>query len=141
MSFDNILGIAASGLNAQMVRLNSTASNMANASTVGSSPETAYKAKRPVFEALLREEQLTQGANYIGGVKVAGMVDDKEINRKILDPGNPKADADGFVFASNVNEVTEMVEMMAAGRSYQNNVEVVNTAKQLMNRTLDLTKV
>jgi len=90
---------------------------------------------------LLREEQLTQGANYIGGVKVAGMVDDKEINRKILDPGNPKADADGFVFASNVNEVTEMVEMMAAGRSYQNNVEVVNTAKQLMNRTLDLTKV
>lgn len=141
MSFDNILGIAASGLNAQMVRLNSTASNMANASTVGSSPETAYKAKRPVFEALLREEQLTQGANYIGGVKVAGMVNDKEINRKILDPGNPKADADGFVFASNVNEVTEMVEMMAAGRSYQNNVEVVNTAKQLMNRTLDLTKV
>ena len=141
MSFDNILGIAASGLNAQMVRLNSTASNMANASTVGSSPETAYKAKRPVFEALLREEQLTQGANYIGGVKVAGIVNDKEINRKILDPGNPKADADGFVFASNVNEVTEMVEMMAAGRSYQNNVEVVNTAKQLMNRTLDLTKV
>ena len=68
-----------------MVRLNSTASNMANASTVGSSPDTAFKAKRPIFEALLREEQLTQGAKYLGGVKVAGMVDDQAINRKILD--------------------------------------------------------
>jgi flagellar basal-body rod protein FlgC len=141
MSIDNILGIASTAMNAQMVRLNSTASNMANASTVGSSPETAFKAKRPVFEALLREEQLTQGAKYLGGVKVSGMVDDESINRKILDPGNPKADKDGFVYASNVNEVTEMVEMMAAGRSYQNNVEVINTAKQLMMRTLELTKV
>ena len=141
MSIDNILGIASTAMNAQMVRLNSTASNMANASTVGSSAETAFKAKRPIFEALLREEQLTQGAKYLGGVKVVGMIDDEAINRKILAPGNPKADKDGFVYASNVNEVTEMVEMMAAGRSYQNNVEVINTAKQLMMRTLELTKV
>ena len=128
-------------MNAQMVRLNSTASNMANSSTVAGSKDTAYKAKRPVFEALFREEQLNQGAEYLGGVKVAGMVDDQAVNRKVLDPSNPKADKDGFVYASNVNEVTEMVEMMAAGRSYQNNVEVVNTAKVLMNRTLELTKV
>ena len=141
MSIDNILGIASTAMNAQMVRLNSTASNMANASTVGSSVDTAFKAKRPIFEALLREEQLTQGAQFLGGVKVAGMIDDESVNRKILDPGNPKADKDGFVYASNVNEVTEMVEMMAAGRSYQNNVEVINTAKQLMMRTLELTKV
>jgi|TARA_Y100000813_G_C24078423_1_gene312184 flagellar basal-body rod protein FlgC len=141
MSLDKIIGIASTGMNAQMVRLNSTASNMANASTVGGSMDTAYKAKRPVFEALLREEQLNQGAPFLGGVKVAAMVDDKAVNRKILDPSNPKADKDGFVYASNVNEVTEMVEMMAAGRSYQNNVEVVNTAKVLMNRTLELTKV
>jgi|TARA_B110001469_G_scaffold100947_1_gene98476 flagellar basal-body rod protein FlgC len=141
MSIDNILGIASTAMNAQMVRLNSTASNMANASTVGSSVDTAFKAKRPIFEALLREEQLTQGAQFLGGVKVAGMIDDDSVNRKILDPGNPKADKDGFVYASNVNEVTEMVEMMAAGRSYQNNVEVINTAKQLMMRTLELTKV
>jgi flagellar basal-body rod protein FlgC len=141
MSIDTILGIASTAMNAQMVRLNSTASNMANASTVGSSVETAFKAKRPVFEALLREEQLTQGAQYLGGVKVSGMIDDEAVNRKILDPGNPKADKNGFVYASNVNEVTEMVEMMAAGRSYQNNVEVINTAKQLMMRTLELTKV
>ena len=70
MSIDNILGIASTAMNAQMVRLNSTASNMANASTVGSSPDAAFKAKRPVFEALLREEQLTQGAKYLGGVKI-----------------------------------------------------------------------
>ena len=98
------------------------------------------KAKRPVFEALLREEQLTQGAKYLGGVKVVGMVDDPAINRKVRDPGNPKADKDGFVYNSNVNEVTEMVEMMNASRSYQNNVEVVNTAKELLMRTLDVLK-
>ena len=141
MSLDKIIGIASTGMNAQMVRLNSTASNMANASTVAGSVDTAYKAKRPVFETLVRAEQLNQGAPYLGGVKVSGMVDDNAVNRKVLDPSNPKADKDGFVYASNVNEVTEMVEMMAAGRSYQNNVEVVNTAKVLMNRTLELTKV
>ncbi len=66
--------------------------------------------------------------------------DDETPNQKIHDPGNPMADKDGFVFTSNVNEVVEMVEMMAASRSYQNNVEVVNTARELMMRTLDITK-
>ena len=140
MSINNIFGIAASAMNAQMVRMNSTASNMANASTVGSSPDDAFKAKRPVFEALLKQSQLTQGSQFIGGVKISGMVDDTALNKKMHDPGNPLADKDGFVYSSNVNEVTEMVEMMGAARSYQNNVEVVNTARELMMRTLDITK-
>jgi flagellar basal-body rod protein FlgC len=140
MSISNIFGIAASAMNAQMVRMNSTASNMANAGTVGSSAEEAYKAKRPVFQALLQEHQLDQGAQFLGGVKIIGMVDDAQPNMKTHDPGNPVADKDGFVFSSNVNEVTEMVEMMGAARSYQNNVEVVNTARELMMRTLDITK-
>ena len=82
----------------------------------------------------------TQGAQFVGGVRVSGMVDDNTPNQKLHDPGNPKADKDGFVYVSNVNEVTEMVDMMGAARSYQNNVEVVNTARQLMMRTLDITK-
>ena len=97
MSFNNIFGIAGSALNAQMVRMNSTASNMANAGTLASSPDEAYKAKRPVFEALLNKEMTTQGAQYVGGVRVSGMADDSTPNRRILDPGNPKADKDGFV--------------------------------------------
>jgi flagellar basal-body rod protein FlgC len=76
----------------------------------------------------------------VGGVKVAQVVDDKAPPRRIADPTNPLADANGYVFQSNVSEVTEMVEMMAAGRSYQNNVEVINTARQLMMRTLDITR-
>ena len=140
MSIANIFGIAASAMNAQMVRMNSTASNMANAGTVGGSAEDAFKAKRPVFQALLHEHQLDQGAQFLGGVKVAGMVDDTAAAKKMHDPGSPLADKDGFVYSSNVNEVTEMVEMMGAARSYQNNVEVVNTARDLMMRTLDITK-
>ena len=109
MSINNIFGIAASEMNAQMVRMNSTASNMANAGTVVSSPDDAYKAKRPVFEALLKQSQLTQCSQFIGGVKISGMVDDTALNKKMHDPGNPLADKDGFVYSSNVNEVTEMV--------------------------------
>jgi len=140
MSLNNIFGIAGTALNAQMVRMNATASNMANSGTIASSEADAFKAKRPVFETLLNQQMTTQGAQFVGGVRVSGMVDDSTPNQKLHDPGNPKADKDGFVYVSNVNEVTEMVDMMGAARSYQNNVEVVNTARQLMMRTLDITK-
>jgi flagellar basal-body rod protein FlgC len=76
----------------------------------------------------------------VGGVKVDRIVDEQTPVRKLYSPGNPLADSDGFVYSSNVSEVTEMVEMMAAARSYQNNVEVVNTARELMMRTLDIIK-
>jgi flagellar basal-body rod protein FlgC len=79
-------------------------------------------------------------APYIGGVKVDHMQDDPTPVRMVYEPGNPLSNQDGYVFMSNVNEVSEMVEMMAASRSYQNNVEVVNTARQLMMRTLDITR-
>jgi len=140
MSLNNIFGIAGTALNAQMVRMNATASNMANAGTIASSEADAFKAKRSVFETLLNKQMTTQGAQFVGGVRVSGMVDDSTPNQKLHDPGNPKADKDGFVYVSNVNEVTEMVDMMGAARSYQNNVEVVNTARQLMMRALDITK-
>ena len=140
MSITNIFGIAGSALNAQITRMNTTASNLANATTVAGSEKDAFRAKRPVFKALLEEEMTHAGAPYLGGVKVDMVADDPTPIRSLHDPGNPMADANGYVYLSNVNEMQEMVEMMAASRSYQNNVEVVNTAKQLMMRTLDITK-
>jgi len=127
-------------LTAQTIRMNTTASNLANAGTVSSSEEEAYRAKRPVFRALVDQADLNAGFNTLGGVKVKAVVDSTEPVRKVHDPGNPEANDEGFVFLSNVNEVTEMVDMVASSRSFQNNVEVVTTARQLMMRTLDIAK-
>jgi flagellar basal-body rod protein FlgC len=140
MSMDKIFGIAGTALNAQLTRMNSTASNLANAGTVSTTEQDAFRAKRPVFKALMSEEMTHAGAAYQGGVKVDRMADDTAPPRRVSDPKNPLADKDGYVYQSNVSEVTEMVEMMAAARSYQNNVEVINTARQLMMRTLDISK-
>jgi len=140
MSIGNIFGIAGTALNAQMTRLNATASNLANADTVAGSDAEAFRAKRPVFKALLTQEMTHAGAPHVGGVKIDRMTQTDTPIKPIYDPSNPLADANGYVYPSNVNEVTEMVEMMAASRSYQNNVEVVNTARQLMMRTLEIIK-
>jgi len=140
MSMDNIFGIAGTALNAQLTRMNATASNLANAGTVATSEQDAFRAKRPVFKALVEEQMTNAGAAYVGGVKIDRMIEDNVPPRRVSDPKNPMADKDGYVYQSNVSEVTEMVEMMAAARSYQNNVEVINTARQLMMRTLDIAK-
>ena len=140
MSITNIFGIAGTALNAQITRMNATASNLANAGTVAGKEEDAFRGKRAVFKALVNDEMTNAGAPYVGGVMVASVVDDPSAPRRVSDPKNPLADKDGYVYQSNVSEVTEMVEMMAAARSYQNNVEVINTARQLMLRTLDMTK-
>jgi flagellar basal-body rod protein FlgC len=140
MSMDNIFGIAGTALKAQLTRMNATASNLANAGTVAGSEIEAFRSKRPLFKALVDEQMTNAGAAYVGGVKIDRMTEDTVPPRRVSDPKNPMADKDGYVYQSNVSEVTEMVEMMAAARSYQNNVEVINTARQLMMRTLDITK-
>lgn len=140
MALDNVIGIAGTALNAQLARINATASNLANAGTVAGSDADAFRAKRPVFKALMSEEMTNAAAQYVGGVKIDRIIDDPAPTKRVSDPKNPMADAQGFVYQSNVNEVSEMVEMMAASRSYQNNVEVINTARQLMMRTLDVSK-
>lgn len=118
-------------MSAQSVRLNTVASNLANADSVSGSPETAYKARHPVFEAVRAAE---------GGstVQVAGIVEDTAPAEARYDPGNPLANADGYVFAPNVNTIEEMVDMISASRAYQNNVEVMNTSKELLLATLRL---
>ena len=140
MQLDNVFGIAGTALNAQSIRMNTTASNLANANSVAGSEAEAYRGKRPLFKALMDEEMTHAGAQYVGGVKVDRIVDDSAPIRKTWEPGNPLADKEGNVYYSNVNEMSEMVDMMAASRSYQNNVEVVNTARQLMSRTIDIIK-
>ena len=147
MSITNIFGIAGSALNAQITRMNATASNLANAGTVAGSEAEAFRAKRPVFKSLVAEQMAGAGTGvgaggvpYSGGVKIDRMVDDPAPPRMVYQPTSPLANKDGYVYQSNVSEVSEMVEMMAAARSYQNNVEVINTARQLMSRTLDITK-
>ena len=139
MALDNIFGIAGSALNAQTARMNATASNLANAGAVASSEAGAFRAKRVTFKTIMEQQSNSPDFNK-GGVKVAGISDDPKPISRMSDPGNPSADKDGYVYLANVNEMTEMVEMMAAARSYQNNVEMVNTARQLTLRTLDIIK-
>ena len=139
MALDNIFGIAGSALNAQTARMNATASNLANAGAVANSEAGAFRAKRVTFKTIMEQQSNSPDFNK-GGVKVAGITDDPKPISRMSDPGNPSADKDGYVYLANVNEMTEMVEMMAAARSYQNNVEMVNTARQLTLRTLDIIK-
>jgi flagellar basal-body rod protein FlgC len=134
MSSFRIFDIAGAGMSAQSVRLNTVASNLANAESVSSDPATVYRAKHPVFKA---ESSSTPGE--IGAsVSVQGIVESTAAPDKHYDPGNPLANADGYVFSPNVNSVEEMVDMISASRSYQNNVEVMNTARTLMLATLKL---
>ena len=138
MALEDIFSVAGSALNAQTTRMNTTASNLANAATVAGSEDGAFRAKRAVFKSILADQM--GGDTNGGGIKVDKLIDDPSPIRKMSEPGNPVADKDGYIYLSNVNEMTEMVEMMAASRSYQNNVEVVNTTRQLMMRTIDIIK-
>jgi flagellar basal-body rod protein FlgC len=135
MSLYDIFNVSGSAMSAQSMRLNTTASNLANADTVASSEKEAYHSRQTVFKALVDEQSTDQTAV---GVKMAAVVESQNPVRKEYSPGNPLADKDGFIYRSNVNEVEEMVNMISASRSYQNNVEVANTAKQLLLRTLRL---
>jgi flagellar basal-body rod protein FlgC len=137
MSLFNIFDIAGSSLSAQSLRLNTTASNMANADTVSSTPEQAYRARQPVFGAVLNELGGDPDESQ-AAVKVLRIVESRAPVRGQYEPNNPLADARGYVYTSNVNPIEEMANMISASRSYQSNLEVINTSKQLMMRTLTL---
>lgn len=137
MSLFNIFDIAGTGMSAQSLRLNTTASNLANADSVSSSANQVYRARQPVFSAVLDEAQ--QGYKQ-GSVQVHGVVESQTAVRSEYNPTHPLANEDGYVFHSNVDPITEMANMMSASRSYQNNVEIANTSKQLLLRTLQLGK-
>lgn len=129
----NIFDIAGSGMSAQSVRLNTTASNLANADAVSGDPATVYRARHPVFAVT----QPTGPSGAQGAtVQVTGIVESTAEPVKRYEPGHPLADAQGFVYSSGVDVVQEMVDMISASRSYQNDVEVMKTARDLMLATL-----
>ncbi len=126
--------ISGSAISAQSVRLNSIASNLANAETLAGSEAAAYRSRQPVFQAMLDG----QGGAAEAGVRMLGVVESQKAVERRYDPGHALADADGFVYGSNVNPVEEMANMLSASRAYQNNVEVMNTSRDLLLRVLSL---
>jgi flagellar basal-body rod protein FlgC len=139
MSLFQIFNVAGSATSAQSQRLNVVASNLANADTVAGPDGQAYKARQVVFQTqLMGELGAAGGAAGTAGVRVSTIAEDATPGRRVHDPKHPAADAQGYVTYSNVNPVEEMVNMISASRSYQNNVEVMNTAKSLLLKTLQL---
>ncbi|WDY57877.1 flagellar basal body rod protein FlgC [Pseudomonas sp. PSKL.D1] len=132
MSMFSIFDIAGSALSAQSERMNVTASNLANADTASGPDGEAYRARQVVFETQL------EGGSDIGGVRVSQVIEDGSPMRQEYRPGDPLADESGYVTMPNVEPVGEMVNMIAASRSYQANVEVMATSKELMLKTLTL---
>ncbi|HET8764141.1 MAG TPA: flagellar basal body rod protein FlgC [Rhodanobacter sp.] len=141
MSLYSIFNVAGTGMAAQSLRLNTVASNLANAESVATTPETAYRAREPVFAAIHRQQLGgDRNADATQGVQVLGVSESQADVPARYEPGNPLANAEGYVYGSNVNPVDELVNMISASRSYQNNVEVMNSAKQLLLQTLNLGK-
>ena len=136
MSMLNIFNVSGSAASAQSQRLNVVASNLANADTVAGPNGQAYKARQVNFQT----ELMGAGGNdpTSAGVRVSTITEDATEGRRVHDPKHPSADADGYVTYSNVNPVEEMVNMISASRSYQNNIEVMNTAKSLLLKTLQM---
>ncbi len=132
MSLFNVFNIAGSGMAAQSQRLNAVASNLANVDSTTSSDGKPYKAKEVVFAAT------PMGNPDAQGVKVASVVESTAPMKMVYDPNHPLADAKGYVAMPNVNVVDEMVNMISASRSYQNNVDVLNSSKALLLKTLTI---
>jgi flagellar basal-body rod protein FlgC len=134
MSLFSVFQIAGSGATAQGQRLNVVASNLANADSAAGPDGQTYKARQVVFEAVAAPG----GVEGAQGVRVSQVTTDNSPARRLHDPGNPMADADGYVSLPNVSVADEMVNMISAARGYENNIEVMNTAKSLLSKTLQL---
>ena len=135
MSLFNVFDVAGSAMNAQSVRMNVTASNLANAGSVSGDPSQVYRAKQPIFSTFSTSLADQSG---VSGVRLDGVVESSAPLQLLYQPDHPEADADGNVYATNVNTVEEMVNMISASRSYKNNVEMINPTKDLLLQTLSL---
>ena len=131
----SIFNTSASALTAQSVRLNTVASNLANANTAAKTPEETYKSKQVLFQTVLDQEDPDRAAMP---VRVSGIVDSPAPPIPTYEPNHPQANADGYVFRPAISVVEEMANMMSASRSYEANVEVMNTTRQLLQRTLQV---
>lgn len=136
MSLFNVMSISTTGMEAENVRLNTTASNIANANSVSSSYGETYKARHPVFAAEL--DRATQDQSKGVGVKVLGVVESDAPLQVEYSPNNPLADENGYIYKPNVNVVEEMANMMSASKAYETNVQVADTTKRIFRRVLQL---
>lgn len=134
---NNIFDVAGRSMSAQMVRLNTIASNLANAGNISGDQDTAYRAMKPIFETTYAANVKQSG---ISTTEVAGITTTDRLPERMYMPNHPLADNDGFVYAAAVNVEEEFVEMLEAKRQYQNNVEVVSTMRALMMRTINMGK-
>ena len=135
MSSFKIFEIAASGMAAESLRLNTVASNLANANTISSSKDGVYRARQVVFEEV---RGALSGPDAGAAVKVREVIEAQADALARYEPGNPLADANGYVYSPNINSIEQMVDMISSSRSYQNNIEIVNTSRDLMLATLRL---
>jgi flagellar basal-body rod protein FlgC len=135
MSLTKIFDIAGSAMNAQSVRMNVTASNMANAGSVAGDPNNVYRARQPVFTTF--SDSLSFGTG-VAEVRLSGVIESSAPLKQLHMPEHAEADEEGNVYVSDVNLVEEMVNMLSASRSYQNGVEMINTTKDLLLQTLSL---
>ena len=140
MKLDDIMSVAGAALEANTVRMNLAVSNIANAEVMAGNEDDAFKAKRAVFRTILEDEVDKSRGEVSGGVRIQEVIEDKTSHTVSFDPNHPDANEEGYVYLSNVNAMNELVEMTAAARSFETNVEALNTAKQLMLRTVELLK-
>ena len=136
MSLFNVFNVAGSALNAETIRLNTTASNLANAESVNGDESKVYRARHPVFQAMMNTEDAGFDQDAAVGVRVLGVVESKAPATMRYQPDNPLANKDGYVFMSNVNSIEEMTNMISANRSFATNVEAINTARDLLLKTI-----
>ncbi|HBS27482.1 MAG TPA: flagellar basal body rod protein FlgC [Gammaproteobacteria bacterium] len=136
MSLFNVFDIAGSGMNAQSIRLNITSSNIANADSIAGSAKEAYKARQPIFSALMDKFSSNKGSDV--SVQMRGVTESQSEHAMRYQPDHPYANDEGYIFESNVNLVEEMTNMISSSRSYQNNIEVLNTSKSMLMQTLKL---
>lgn len=139
MSLYNVFDVAGSGMSAQSLRLNVTASNLANANSISSSAEDTYRGRHPVFAAELQKAAAANNEESVS-VKVLGIVEDQDPLQQEYNPNHPMADKDGYIYKPNVNVMEEMANMISASRSYETNVQVADAAKQMLIKTLQLGK-
>jgi flagellar basal-body rod protein FlgC len=139
MSLFNVFNVSGSALNAETIRLNTTASNLANAESVNGDSSKIYRARHPVFQTLMdRSDPFAEEQNAASGVRVVGVVESTAPPTQRYAPENPLANKDGYVFTSNVNSIEEMTNMISANRSFATNIDAINTAKDLLLKTISM---
>jgi flagellar basal-body rod protein FlgC len=138
MSLFNVFNISGTALNAETIRLNTTASNLANAESVNGDVTKIYRARHPVFQSMMDTSAPFGDEDASVGVRVLGVVESKAAPLMRYQPENPLANKDGYVFTSNVNSIEEMTNMISANRSFATNIEAINTARDLLLKTISM---